>query len=460
MGRRFFASTEIGSPAEEVFAWHMRPGAFERLVPPWESVRVVSRDPAMAEGSRVVLELRVGPVPIRWTAVHRDIQEGRRFADEQQGGPFRYWRHEHRFVPIANGRSRLEDDLTFELPLGWLAEALGGRAVERRLGRTFAFRHRVTRGDIDTHRRHGPADPMVVGVTGTSGLIGRHLAPFLTTGGHRVVRLVRRAATAPDELTWNPSRGLDVARADPQMDAIVHLAGAGIADRRWSPAWKREILESRAAPTRQLAESLARLDDPPRTLVCASATGYYGHRPGEQLTESSPRGEGFLADVCEAWERATAPAEAAGIRVVHLRIGIVLSPLGGALQRALPAFRAGIGGYVGQRSTAFNWVALDDVLGAVLHSLAQGELRGPVNVTAPTPATAESFARTLAQVLRRPLVVPVPLAAARLAFGEMANALLAADAQVVPGALVASGYQFRFTQLDSTLRHLLGRELG
>jgi uncharacterized protein (TIGR01777 family) len=452
---RFQTATEIDVPAADVFDWHTRPGAFERLTPPWDSVRVVSRDPTLSDGSRVVLQVKTGPIRLRWTSIHRDIVPGRQFCDEQEGGPFRLWRHEHRFVPLDANRTRLEDDISFELPLGPIGSGTASGYVHRRLSRMFRYRHSVTKADLEAHARYsGPR--LAVGITGASGLIGTELIPLLTTGGHRVTRLARDGRHGPDALPWDPQRGLAPPAGGQELDAVVHLAGANVGGKRWTDAWKREIRNSRVGPTRALAESLARLPRPPRTLVCASAIGFYGHRPGEDLTEASLRGTGFLSEVCQAWEEAAAPAEDAGIRVVHLRIGIVLSKKGGALQRMLPPFLAGVGGPVGDGRADFSWVALDDVLGAVLHALCSG-VRGVVNVTAPSPVTSGEFAATLARVLRRPAVFKVPAAAVRLAFGEMGDALLLSSARVLPEALDASGYVFRFPDLEPALRHLLGR---
>jgi hypothetical protein len=241
------------------------------------------------------------------------------------------------------------------------------------------------------------------------------------------------------------------------MDAIVHLAGENIAGGRWTAARKARIRDSRVIGTRTLCETLARLSQPPKVLVSASAIGYYGDRGAEPLWENSTFGTGFLADVCRAWEEATQPAVQKGIRVVLLRLGIVLSPAGGALAKMLLPFKLGLGGVLGRGNQYMSWIALDDVAGAMAHTLVTDTLQGPVNAVAPYPVTNREFTRTLGRILRRPTVFPLPAFAARLVFGEMADALLLASTRVEPKRLLATQYVFRYPELDGALRHLLGK---
>ncbi len=298
---------------------------------------------------------------------------------------------------------------------------------------------------------------MKVAITGAGGLVGRALVPCLTTGGHGVVRLVRRAPAAPDEVAWDPAAGRVDAEALQGADAVVHLAGEGIADRRWTAARKEELRASRLGPTRKLAEALASLDRRPRVLVSASAIGYYGDTGDRWVDETSPPGDDFLGRLAAEWEEATAPAARAGIRVVTLRTGIVLSANGGALGKMLPPFRVGLGGPLGAGTQYMSWIAMDDLLGALHHALADDGISGPLNATAPEPVTNAVFARTLGRVLGRPAIAPAPAFALRLVFGEMADAALLSGARVRPAKLLAAGYRFRFGDLERALRHELGR---
>jgi hypothetical protein len=295
-------------------------------------------------------------------------------------------------------------------------------------------------------------------VTGSTGLVGSALVPFFTGGGHQVTRLGRSMTGAPaSDLTWDPGAGrLDSAGLE-GFDAVVHLAGENIGTGRWTAAKKDRIRRSRVEGTRLLCESLSRLTRPPRTLVCASAIGYYGSRGDEILKEESAPGKDFLAEVCRAWEKASAPAAAKGIRVVHLRFGVILSPRGGALTRMLLPFRLGAGGVIGSGSQHMSWISLDDAVGAVHHALDAEGLSGPVNAVAPKPVTNREFTRTLGTVLSRPTIFPVPAFAARLAFGEMADALLLSSARVEPARLLATGYRFRHPDLEAALRQMLGK---
>ena len=453
---RFQRHTRIDALSEAVFAWHARPDALERLVPPWERVVVEERVGEIEDGARVVLRVDAGPFRLRWVAVHGDVIPGRQFCDRQAQGPFRYWRHRHRFESEGPRACRLEDDVEYALPLGWLGSMVAGKTVRQKLDRMFAYRHAVTKSDVEAHaKRRG--DPMRVAVTGSRGLVGSALVPFLTTGGHRVTRLIRGASVGRDEAAWDPAGGL----ADPSrlegLDAVVHLAGENIAAGRWTAERKAEIRRSRVEGTRRLCEALARLAQPPKVLVSASAIGFYGDRGAEALTEESPGGTGFLSDVCREWEAATEPASRAGIRVVPLRFGMILTPAGGALRKMLLPFNLGLGGRVGNGNQFMSWLSIDDAIGAIHQCIRTETLRGAVNAVAPTPATNAEFTRTLARVLRRPALIPVPQFAARLAFGEMADALLLASAGVIPARLQESGYDFRFPDLEGALRHLLGR---
>ncbi|OLC56747.1 MAG: TIGR01777 family protein [Candidatus Rokubacteria bacterium 13_1_40CM_4_69_39] len=307
----------------------------------------------------------------------------------------------------------------------------------------------------------GTARAWTVAVTGASGLVGSALVTGLTSAGHRVVRVVRgagAASVAGQRLArWDPESGALEPSALAGADAVVHLAGESVAGGRWTEAKKRRIRSTRVDVTRRLAEALPRLERPPRLLVSASAVGYYGDRGSEILREDSSPGPGFLAEVCREWEAATDPAARAGIRVVRLRIGMVLSRRGGALGAMLTPFRLGAGGPVGSGVQWVSWIAIDDLVGAILHALATESLAGPVNAVAPEPVTNRELARTLGRVLRRPALLPLPAVAARLLFGQMADELLLASARVEPARLRATGFTFRHARLEDALRHELGR---
>ena len=300
---------------------------------------------------------------------------------------------------------------------------------------------------------------MKVLVSGSSGLVGSALVPILASGGHQVVRLVRsQPAPGAFEVRWDPEAGDIDAAGLKGVDAAVHLAGESIAAGRWTAARKVRILESRVRGTRLLAESLAGLEERPKVLVSASAVGYYGDRGEKALTEESGSGSAFfLSNVCRQWEAATEPAAAAGIRVANLRFGVMLASAGGALPRLLTPFRLGVGGRLGSGRQFMPWIALDDVVGAILHVLTTETLRGPVNAVAPQAVTNREFTKTLGRVLGRPTLFPMPAFAARLAFGQMADELLLASQRVEPAKLLASGYRFRFPELEGALGHLLAK---
>ena len=465
---QFTMRSEIGAPAADVFAWLSRPGAFERLAPPWEPVRTLERTGKAPEpGSRTVFQVRVGPFWRRWVAEHTSFEPGRMFRDEQISGPFARWVHTHTVEPMGQYSCALQDDIEFAMPLGVLGSAFGAGYVRRRMASGFAYRHRIPAQDVDAHRRWS-GQPQRVLVSGASGLVGRALVAYLSAGGHTPVRLVRTAAAAaPDPglptaaVVWDAAGGGAAPVAELEgFDAVVHLAGDNISGGRWTSRRKASISRSRVAGTTALAEALARLKRPPRTLVAASAIGYYGNRGEENLVESSPRGRGFLADVCSAWEAAATAARVAGIRVVHLRIGVVLSPLGGALGKMLTPFRMGAGGVVGDGRQWMSWIALDDLLDVMLHALADTSLAGPINAVAPHPVTNEEWTRILGNVLRRPTLMPLPATAARVALGEMADELLLASTRVIPERLLAARHPFRFVEVEPALRQMLGRVAG
>jgi uncharacterized protein len=296
---------------------------------------------------------------------------------------------------------------------------------------------------------------MKVVVTGSSGLIGQALLGRLAALGHETVTLVRRPAGA-GEAQWEPGTGRIDTGALEGAEAVVHLAGAGIGDHRWTPTRKEVILRSRVESTTLVSRTLAGLKDPPSVLVSASAIGYYGDRGDEELTEESGPGTGFQAEVCRAWEEATAEAEGAGIRVVHLRSAVVLARQGGALRKQLPLFRAGLGGRLGSGDQWFSWISGRDEVGVILEAIGNGALSGPLNASAPGPVTNREFTRELGRALHRPAVLTVPPFALRAALGrELADELLLGSLRVLPHRLLESGYEFQDPTLDGALRSVL-----
>jgi uncharacterized protein len=302
---------------------------------------------------------------------------------------------------------------------------------------------------------------MLVAVTGASGLIGAALVRRLAAEGHQVLRLTRSRPAAPDQLHWDPASG----ELDPgglaEADAVVHLAAKSLDEQlRWTAATKRALVESRLVGTGLVARTmadLARGPGGPRVLVCASGVGFYGNRGDEVLTEASSGGSGFLADLVRRWEAAADPARAAGLRVVHLRTGPVQDAAGAGLPRQALMFRLGVGGRLGSGRQWLSWISLDDIAGAYLHALTHQDLHGPVNAVAPNPVTNAEFTATLARVLRRPAILPVPKFGPRLVLGDVADEMLFVSQRALPTRLLETGFQFRFPHLEPALRHTLGR---
>lgn len=299
---------------------------------------------------------------------------------------------------------------------------------------------------------------MKVLISGVTGLVGAALTRRLEEEGHSVVALVRREPQqGREEIGWDPRAGVIGANDLEGLEAVVHLSGENIAGRRWSAAQKEEIRASRVDSTRLLCETLAQLKRPPAVLLCASAIGYYGDRKDEVLREDSGAGVGFLAQTSMAWEEATQAATKGGVRVVNLRFGVLLSKRGGALAKMLPPFKMGVGGKIGSGRQYMSWISLDDAVEAMHHALAVEQMEGPVNIVARNSVTNAEFTKVLGRVLRRPTFFPLPAFAARLALGEMADALLLASTRVEPVRLVETGFEFRHADLETALRYLLDK---
>ncbi|WP_429416845.1 TIGR01777 family oxidoreductase [Nocardia sp. GAS34] len=445
-------SSVVAQSRDEVFEWFSRPGALARLVPPWHPVTIVAEADSLCDGCAV---LRL-PGGLRWVARHvpAAYDPPRSFADETavEGltsapvGRLVPWRHIHEFEAADHGRTRVADTVTTPVPA-------------RLLRPMFDYRYRQLADDLAAHHRANAQGfrPTVVAMTGSSGLVGSALSAFLTTGGHTVIRLVRRPACSADEREWDVAA--PAADLFDGVDAVVHLAGASIAG-RFTAAHRRALADSRVGPTGALADRAAAAGVP--TFVTASAIGYYGPDHGDELLdETSSRGLGFLAELVERWEDAARPAAQSGTRVVRIRTGIVQSPRGGTLRLLRPLFAAGLGGRIGDGRQWLSWIGIDDLVEIYHRALWDPELSGVVNAVAPNPVRNIDYTAALARVLRRPALLPVPRWGPAVLLGEQgARELAAASQRVAPARLIAAGYRFRHPDLDSCLRHVLGRAGG
>ncbi|MEX2526014.1 MAG: TIGR01777 family oxidoreductase [Gemmatimonadota bacterium] len=452
----FNRRTEYPVSVETLFGWHRRPGAFQRMTPPWESVEILQEEGDMESGGTVLLGLHKGPARLQWKVGYTAYETNRLFQDEQISGPFGAWRHAHRFHPMGPDRSILEDEVEWAPPLGSLGSVFATGFLQGTLERLFAFRHERLRHDLELAVRYSTGSGRRYAITGATGLLGSSLTGLLRSQGHTVLRITR-SPSEPHDVGWDPGAGELDAGALEGLDGLVHLAGESIAGVRWTAKKKQAIRRSRVEGTGLVARTLADLKRPPPVLISASAVGFYGDT-GDRLTdERAPGGDGFLAGVCKAWEEAAQPARRKDIRTVHLRTGMVLSPAGGALGTMLLPFQLGAGGRLGSGRQYVPWVDLDDVVGLILHALNTPSLEGPMNLTGPNPVTNATFTSTLGRVLGRPTLLPVPAPAIKLALGEMGTELLLRGQRAVPRVAEESGYRFLKEELEASLRFQLGR---
>lgn len=438
----------VEHPIDEVFAWHGRKDAIKRLTPPWQPVRVRAGATSLRDG-RAVLGL---PGGLRWVATHQPdgYSPPHRFVDQLTSLPLSAilsWRHTHEFEATDDTTTRVTDTVDTDLP----------GAVLRAM---FTYRHAQLADDLASHARAlaWRSSPVTVAVTGSSGLVGNALTALLSTGGHRVVRLVRRPARAPDEREWDPRDPAPDLLAG--LDAVVHLAGDPLPGRPVN-AHEASVPDVRACPTRLLAQRAANTPRGPSAFVSASAVGYYGAGNGDEiLTEASPRGDGMLAETVAARETATSPAAEAGLRTVNVRSGLVQSPRGGTLRPLFPLFYAGLGASVGEGDRWLPWIGLDDLTDVYLRAILDADLSGPINATAPHPVRNGEYTRALARALDRPAPIPVPGLGPRLLFGKRGSRELACtDQRVRPDRLQRSDHRFRHPDLEAALRHVLGNPL-
>lgn len=441
----------VNHPLDEVWAWHTRPGAMHRLVPPWQPMRVVKETESLADGT-AILGL---PGGLRWIAKHdpAGYDPPNQFLDVLSSDglmtlPPRvigWWRHTHRYSDAGGGTTRVHDIVDTTVP---------GAALRS----TFAYRHRQLAEDLAAHSdaAGAAAGSLVIAMTGSSGLVGTALSAFLSTGGHRVIRLVRGEPANAHERRWDPDQpAADLLEG---VDAVVHLAGESIAG-RFTDQHRRAIRDSRIEPTRRLARTAAGTAGV-KAFVSASAIGFYGHDCGDSvLDEDSPRGTGFLADVVADWEDATAPAADAGLRVVTVRTGIVQAAAGGTLRLLRPLFAAGLGGRLGSGRQWLSWIGIDDLLDIYYRAIYDIRLAGPVNAVAPNPVRNAEYTRALAQTMHRPALLPVPSIGPRLLLGKQGAVELAeANQRVAPVTLESLGHRFRQPTLADALGHQLGHD--
>jgi uncharacterized protein (TIGR01777 family) len=454
---------EFAMPVDRVWQWYDSPGAFRRIMPEWEGITPL-RAGALRDGEETRFKVSIGPIKQKWIARHHDVVDGEVFHDRMVKGPFGAWDHEHRFLPIDGTSSKIHDTVQWKLPLHMLTWWTAPFTVKGRMNQMFAYRTQRVQSDLSRIAMFDHMPRQKVLVSGSTGLIGMQLCAFLAAAGHEITRLVRPTTKLPPDasndavIVWDDVKGVILEGDLNGFDTVIHLAGAGIGDKRWNKQRKELIETSRTIPTKNLATLLAGLHQPPKAFLSGSAIGFYGNRGDEVLTESSEGGDNFLAGTVRRWEESAQPAADAGIRTAWMRTGIVVTPMGGALKKLLLPANLGAGGPVGGGKQYYSWVSLDDQIYAIHHLMMTPECEGRFNLTAPNPLTQKQFAKTMGKVMRRPAFAPLPGFVLKILLGEMAQSLVLDGQRVLPNRLVESGYTFQHENLEACLRQCLGKQ--
>lgn len=455
----FTRSSHLSVSCEDAFQWHMRDGALERMMPPWLSGKIVSRTGSIRNGDTVTFKSSVGLVPIEFQAIHQNFIENKQFEDIQLKGPFAFYKHTHHFEKIDEKKSKIIDEIQYSLPMGFLSWLIGNSVIKEKLNRLFTYRHRTLKYDLFLHAKYSQKKLRIL-VTGSSGFVGSSLIPFLKSGGHEVIKLVRdnNIELKNDVALWDmENKKFNNTDLLEGLDAVIHLAGENIAAQKWNEERKKELIESRVNFTVQLCTALTQLKSPPKTIVAASGIGIFGSRDYDDiLHEDSKLGEGFLAKLAQEWERASQIAIDSGIRVVHLRFGTIISLAGGVLKKMYTPYRLYLGGPFGSGRQMISWISIVDVLGLILFSISNHKITGAVNAVAPYAVSNEQFSELLAQTLDRPSSLRIPEIFVQTFFGEMGKELLLSGQHAKPIKATKNGYEFLHSQLHDVFSYYLG----
>lgn len=447
----FHFETPLPFELEDVFAWHEKPGAFNRLLPPFAGVKVLSKNHRLRVGDRVEFKhILFKDAGIQSEHEITYVEKNDSFVDEQIKGVFQAWNHLHKFRKTGSQSCTIEDIIRYKLPFESILGHLVNSKVARKLRRVFNYRKRILENDLAFIQNY-PEKKWHILMTGASGLVGTQLKALLQTMGHIVTPIQRHLRPGEEGIRWDIENQILELDPNDHFDAVIHLAGENISG-IWTEAKKEAIFDSRIQSTKLLVKSIEKLKTPPKVFICASGVNYYPM--GKMCDESTHAGEGFLKEVIEAWELEASALKSC--RVVHMRTGVVLSPSGGMLKSLLPLYKAGLGSTIGSGQMKMSWIALDDLIYTYTHALFNESLEGPVNATSPFPISQKDFSKLLAELLKRPHFMRAPQKVFETFLGDMAKETLLADLEVYPKKLVESQYTFAYPNIKSALKHCLG----
>lgn len=449
----FIRNLDVPVSAETLAEWHEKPGAFGRIQPPWEKAKIVKKAKAIENDLEEHIQIQMGAVKKMWIARYHDVIKGRQFCDFQVKGPFGYWDHRHIFRNNDENGSRLVDEITYREPMGFLGRFLAGKMIYNKLDRMFRYRHEVTKLDLERHHQRS-IRPKKILIAGGSGLVGSALEPLLKTLGHNVYILTRKPV-AENHIKWNPQKGEIDQDKLVGFDAVINLAGRNVAA-PWTKKVKRELTDSRLNSTELLVKTFSEMEEKPEVFINASGSSIYPLHDGKEYDESGPMGEGFLPNLAQIWEQKTEPLDDAGIRRVILRIGIVLSPAGGAMQKMMLPFQMGLGGPFGKGDQYMSWIAIDDLIDIIAFAIEDKRYAGVINAVSPQPVTNKVFSKTLAKVIHRPCFMKVPAFLLKAIPGGIGKEVFLASNRVIPQKLLELDYKFRYDDLEHAFSHLLG----
>ncbi len=463
-----FFIKRVKTPFEvhDVFNYHARYRAIDRLIPPWSKLKIIKRNIGLENGATCILELQCGPLKLKWVAKHIGYIQDQLFQDEMIKGPLKAWKHTHSFTPNELGGCIMEDKINYSLPYGLNRFNIVRNRLNKTLCEMFSYRHRILQNDLKLWDLLKENKGKRILISGSTGLIGSALIPLLELAGeHKISRLVRPSSkysfshNSSNFKVWDPETGI-VAPSDLEgFDAIIHLSGESIGG-RWSKIKKKRIHDSRVKTTELLCNTIKKLKKPPLTLLCASAIGYYGTRGEEVVTEDTMAGDGFLANLCVDWEAQANSVKDMGIRVVNARFGLILSPKGGILKllTIAPYLKVGMG--LGNGSNVFNWISIEDVIGSILYSVDNTTIRGPVNIVSPNPMNASDFFEIISKIQENQIFLRIGSGFMKRAIGDFADTINDSNGVVKPQKLLAAGYPFMTPSLEDAIRLLLGRQIG